>query len=102
MKMKNLAPAFTAALTLALGLLFAPACSRAADAAKDGFGELTVDEVAALIEKKDISVFDNNGKARFEESHLPTATWVKFNDVQAGDLPADLERKLVFYCANSH
>jgi hypothetical protein len=96
--------ALTAAAALSLGLL-APA-ARAGEAThdskKEAFGELSVDAVEKLIAAKEASIFDNNDEGRYAKSHLPTAKWVKFNDVQAADLPKDLERKLVFYCANSH
>ena len=76
--------------------------ARAHDSAKEGFGELTVAQVEQLIEKKQASIFDNNSDTRFAKSHLPTAKWLKFNEVKEGDLPADKERTLVFYCANTH
>ncbi|HXN55052.1 MAG TPA: rhodanese-like domain-containing protein [Myxococcales bacterium] len=90
-------PALAAAYAL---LAFAPGAR--ADKAKDGFSELTVDQVQALLDKKDASVFDNNSKERWQESHLPGAKWVAFNGVKAQDLPQDKDRKLVFYCANEH
>ena len=71
--------------------------------AKDeGYGDLSVDQVADLIAKKDVDVFDNNPKDMFEKGHVPTAKWVAFNDVKQSDLPKDKLRKLVFYCANTH
>jgi hypothetical protein len=76
--------------------------ARAAAKHEEGFGELTVDQVADLIAKKDADIFDNNSRSDFDKEHVPTAKWVAFNQVKAGDLPADKSRKLVFYCANSH
>lgn len=70
--------------------------------ADEGFGKLTVDQVADLIAKHDADVFDNNGKDVFAKGHVPTAKWVAFNDVKESDLPKDHLRKLVFYCANPH
>jgi rhodanese-related sulfurtransferase len=58
--------------------------------------------VQAMIDKKDVDVFDNNGKDRYLKSHVPTATWVQFNEVKENDLPRDKSRNLVFYCANEH
>jgi len=69
---------------------------------EEGFSELTVDQVANLIAKKDADIFDNNSKSDFDKAHVPTAKWVAFNQVKAGDLPTDKSRKLVFYCANPH
>ncbi len=88
-------------LLAAAALLFAGAAR--VDSAKDeGFGDLSVDQVADLIAKKDVDVFDNNPKDMFEKGHVPTAKWVAFNDVKESDLPKDKLRKLVFYCANTH
>ena len=95
------------ALTLALGMgtvackgSGAPKSEQAAlDAA---IRDLTVDEVEALIARGELTVIDNNSEARWQKSHVPTAKWVDFKEVNASDLPADKERKLVFYCANEH
>jgi hypothetical protein len=79
------------------------ALSARADAAKsEGFGELTIDQVADLIAKHEADVFDNNDKDEWVAGHVPSAKWVAFNDVKAGDLPQDHARKLVFYCHNRH
>ena len=86
-------------VALALGTLLSTA---PAHADNEGFKSLSVDEVAALIEKKDADVFDNNSKDRFAESHVKTAKWVAFNDVKESDLPKDKSRNLVFYCSNEH
>ena len=69
---------------------------------EEGFGELTVDQVADLIAKKGADIFDNNSKSDFDKGHVPTAKWVAFNQVNASDLPTDKSRTLVFYCANPH
>ena len=87
-------------LLAAAVLLFAGVAR--ADSKDEGYGDLTVDQVADLIAKKDVAVFDNNGKDVFEKGHVPGATWVAFNAVKATDLPNDKSRKLVFYCANTH
>jgi len=78
-------------------LLLLPLAGRAAE---DSLQSLTVDQVADLIAKHDVAVFDNNGMDRYKQSHLPGAKWVSFKDVKASDLPADKEAKLVFYCEN--
>jgi hypothetical protein len=95
-------------LAAALGLLLCGtpqlACAepQAAAPEREGFGELSADQVEQLIKKKEAQVFDNNSEERYQRSHLPGATWLKFNEVKASDLPKDLERTLVFYCANTH
>jgi hypothetical protein len=87
---------------LAAGLMLS-ACRARADLTKDeGFGDLTVDQVADLIASKDADLFDNNGKDVYAKGHVPSAKWVAFNAVQESDLPKDKSRKLIFYCANTH
>jgi hypothetical protein len=86
---------------VALILLGASAPSRAASA-KDGFGELTLDQVDKMVAAKSADIFDNNSEERFAKSHVPGARWVAFNKVTASDLPKDKERSLVFYCENTH
>ncbi len=83
---------------LALGLLLFAFRARA----DEGFGRLTVDQVSELIAKDDASIYDNNGKDRWARGHVPGARWLDYHSVKASDLPADLDRKLVFYCANEH
>ncbi|HUJ24438.1 MAG TPA: rhodanese-like domain-containing protein [Myxococcales bacterium] len=89
-------------MTLALmALLLAAATARAAEK-DEGFGRLTVDQVADLIAKKGADVYDNNGKDEWQKGHVPTAKWVQFNAVKESDLPTDHSRTLVFYCHNEH
>jgi rhodanese-related sulfurtransferase len=66
------------------------------------FTQISVDEVAAGLERGDgsIAVFDANGRDTFAEHHVPTATWVDYDAVTAEQLPADRATQLVFYCAN--
>jgi len=87
---------------LAAAVLLFAGVARADSSKGEGYGDLTVDQVADLIAKKDVAVFDNNGKDVFAKGHVPTATWVAFNAVKESDLPKDKSRKLVFYCANPH
>lgn len=87
---------------LAAGLALFAFGARAEEATHEGFEELTVEEVAALIAKKDAAVFDNNARDVYQKGHVPTATWVSAHQVKESDLPKDRSRKLVFYCANPH
>jgi rhodanese-related sulfurtransferase len=87
---------------VAAALLFLGGAARADSLKDEGYGDLTVDQVAALIAKKDADVFDNNARNDYEKGHVPGAKWVAFNAVKQGDLPQDKSRKLVFYCANTH
>ena len=89
---------------IAAFFLLAATAGRAAEnkAKHEGFSELSPDQVEALIQKKDVDVFDNNPQDMFQKGHVPTAKWVSFKDVKESDLPKDRARKLVFYCANPH
>jgi len=74
---------------------------------KDVFGSLTVDEVETRLKatrdgKDKLFVYDNNGRERYAQSHVPSARWVDFKSVKVEDLPADKDAALVFYCANEH
>jgi rhodanese-related sulfurtransferase len=85
------------------GLVLLLAGTARADTAKEeGLSDLTIDQVADLIARKDADIFDNNEKAVYDKGHVPTAKWVAFNAVKETDLPKDKSRKLVFYCANTH
>jgi rhodanese-related sulfurtransferase len=88
-----------AVLALGAALLLTPV-ARAGETEKEPFGRLSVDEVSSLISAKGASIFDNNGKARFEKGHVPTAVWVSPSAINASVLPSDKDRKLVFYCGN--
>ena len=85
----------------------APRGSGSATAEAEELAKLTVDELDAKKKEADagrlaLFVFDNNERPRFDKGHIPGAKWVKFDDVQAKDLPADKAATLVFYCANDH
>jgi hypothetical protein len=64
--------------------------------------KLTVDEVEAGIQNKDLAVFDNNSKGRYASGHVPTAKWLDHKNVAASDLPSDKGQRMVFYCSNEH
>ncbi len=66
----------------------------------DGFGELTIDEVAARIGKPGVFIYDNNHREEWVAGHVPTATWVDYGKMTAADLPADRDATLIFYCHN--
>ena len=90
-------------ILLGIGLALLACTARAGDShdAKDeGFGSLTIDQVQELVGKGEATVFDNNSKDRWSEGHVPSAKWVDYKNVKAGDLPQDHSRKLVFYCSN--
>ena len=72
------------------------------DSKKEGFGRLTVAEVAAQRTQEGFYVYDNNPKEVFEKGHVPGAKWLDSSRIVAADLPADKAATLVFYCANEH
>jgi len=78
-----------------------------AEAEKEPFGRLTVDELEARMKAAQagqlkLAVYDNNQRERFDKSHIAGARWVSFDKIQASDLPAEKDATLVFYCANEH
>jgi 3-mercaptopyruvate sulfurtransferase SseA len=91
-----------AALGLGVALFAGPGRADEGKTHAEGFSELTIDQVSDLIAKRDADVFDNNSRDVFAKGHLPTAKWVKFNEVHENDLPSDKSHKLIFYCANTH
>lgn len=106
--------ALAALFALAVPLAVLGACARKspeptgethAEAKKEEFGKLTLDEVEARIAdaragKMKLAIFDNNAQERFAQSHVPTARWLDAHAVKATDLPADKDTTLVFYCWN--
>jgi rhodanese-related sulfurtransferase len=65
----------------------------------DDLPELTVADVAARLGQPGFHVFDNNGRARWQRSHVPGAKNLNAYDYDAGELPADKAATLVFYCS---
>jgi hypothetical protein len=65
----------------------------------DDIPELTVDEVAARLGQPSFFVFDNNGQGRWKRSHVPGAKNLNAHNYDAGELPADKQAALVFYCS---
>lgn len=68
----------------------------------EGFGELTVDQVAARVGKPGVHLYDNNHREEWVKGHLPTATWLDYASMTASDLPAEKDAMLIFYCHNEH
>lgn len=74
-----------------------------ADQGARALQELSVDQVAALLDQgAKLHVFDNNSRERYAASHLPGAIWLRYDTVEEGNLPPDKSATLVFYCANEH
>ena len=89
-------------ILLPAAVLLLASAAPASTTKDEGYSDLTIDQVAELIAKKDADIIDNNEKQVYAKSHLPGAKWVAFNAVKESDLPKDKSRKLVFYCASSH
>jgi len=70
--------------------------------AGEGFGELTVAQVAARLKEKNFYVFDCNDEGTFAAGHVPGAKFCHYDQLSEKDLPADKKATLVFYCANEH
>ena len=65
----------------------------------DDIPELTVADVATRLGQPGFHVFDNNGHARWQRSHVPGAKNLNAYGYDAGALPADKAATLVFYCS---
>lgn len=65
----------------------------------DDIRELTMEQVAARIGQPDFHVYDCNGKARWQRSHVATAVNVNPHLFAEGDLGASKTDTLVFYCS---
>ena len=102
---KVLGYALAGALTVGAVPVFAAETAKAPAAdtkaeEKEPFGRLTVDEVEKGIASKELYLFDNNSKDRWQKGHVPGARWVDFTALTEKDLPADKAAKLVFYCGS--
>ena len=93
---------FVGLATVLGALALLPQVARAGQEAAENkpFGRLSVDQVQQLVDSNGASIFDNNGKSRYNQGHVPGAIWVKPSAVTAQILPTDKDRKLVFYCGN--
>jgi rhodanese-related sulfurtransferase len=65
------------------------------------FSLVTMDEVEQLLGKPDVVVVDANPEDVFKKNHLPGARWWRARPL-AQLLPAEKDRRLVFYCASPH
>lgn len=70
--------------------------------AEASFAQISVADVAAGIASPDrrLSVYDANNRERFEQNHVPGATWVDYHTLSREQLPSDASTPLVFYCYN--
>lgn len=89
-------------IRMGCALALAVALGGTARAANEGFGELTVEQVAQKVKQKNVFVFDCNPHEEYVAGHVPTAKWVEFSHLQPSSLPADKSATLIFYCQNEH
>lgn len=100
MKLMHLAAGLAFVLTPAASL----ACAKHAEqetASKAGYGEVTLDELAALVDGKGATVVDANKAERYAQGHIPGAIHTRADEhgkLTGAALPADKATKLVFYC----
>jgi hypothetical protein len=91
-------------VTLALAAASGAGCKKAdqsAAKAEEQFATLTVDEVAAQVEAKQITPVDCNGDGTREKMGVLPGAILVTDEEQYGpsELPADKSTKLVFYCS---
>jgi len=100
-----------AAFALALGLTLA-ACQKAPPAgeaspapgaeAKSSIPELSVTDVATLVQSKAATVVDaNDNDTRKEQGIVPGAVLLSSREYAVSELPAAKDTKLVFYCGGT-
>jgi rhodanese-related sulfurtransferase len=65
-----------------------------------GLTTLSPRELHERIVAGTVTVFDLNGEARWRECRVPGARPLDPHAFVAGDLPAELDAPLVFYCSN--
>jgi rhodanese-related sulfurtransferase len=76
------------------------ACCDAADKKCPMIVELKTEELAKIVAEKKAAIFDVNPAERYAKGHVPGATNLAFDKIEAKDLPADKTAQLVFYCAS--
>lgn len=71
----------------------------AGDKQGEPFSMLSTDEVEQLLGQPDVVVVDANPEDVYRKNHLPGARWWRSKPL-AQVLPAEKDRRLVFYCAS--
>jgi rhodanese-related sulfurtransferase len=69
--------------------------------AKDTYAAVSVDYVAAKVDKNEALVIDSRPKkAKYDKGHIPSAISIPDSQFEAlkGRLPADKNEALIFYC----
>jgi len=93
--MGNIIMKLTRLLVFAVTVLFAASVYAA------GFPEITIPEVKAAIESKQVVLLDANGTQSWQSGHVPGAIDFIANQEKLADLlPKDKDALIVAYCAN--
>ncbi|HUH05293.1 MAG TPA: rhodanese-like domain-containing protein [Kofleriaceae bacterium] len=66
-------------------------------------GKVSPEELKAWIAANEVAVLDSNGDStRKEHGKIPSATLLSsYTDYDLAELPAEKDKKLVFYCSNT-
>lgn len=83
----------------AAGLLWLVSAGTLA-APAEPFQILSTEQVSKLVGAPGIHLIDFNGPGVYAKAHLPGAVLRTYADLDRGNLPADKDATLVFYCKN--
>jgi rhodanese-related sulfurtransferase len=98
----NQAPAQPTAIAPAAPGVATPTPEQAAEPAEE-IGKVSPEELKAWIAANEVAVLDANGDStRKEHGKIPSATLLSsYTDYDLAELPAEKDKKLVFYCSNT-
>lgn len=68
--------------------------------ATEAYRELSLDEVAKLVEGHGAAVYDADPPDLYAKAHVPGARLVSYKRIDTSVLPGDKGTTLVFYCHN--
>lgn len=89
-----------AGVVIGAGVLLA-AAARAAEQQPEPFQLVSLDQVEQMLGKPDVFIVDANPRDVYRKNHVPGARWWRAQPL-AQLLPAQKDRRLVFYCASPH
>ena len=76
------------------------AASAVADTEPTPLRTISPADVAALIGKPAVFIYDCNGPELYAQGHVPTSTLMPYDSVTVNRLPPNRDATLVFYCYN--
>lgn len=65
-----------------------------------GLKTISPEDLEDLVRQKQVTVIDVNSPESWLKAHVPGALNLDAYEYKGGDLPADKESSLVFYCSN--